>query len=75
MQLSPGSIVRPVVSVAGLDARLLYRVAHVVQTPFYSLAWLDRADDPTLFHLVENAHTVLELAQTRAINPAAASFN
>lgn len=73
--LQPGSIVRPIVAVAGLDSRRQYRVSHAVQTPFCSLAWLERADDSQLIHVVENAHAVLEVVETRSLTPAAAWFN
>lgn len=73
--LAVGTVVRPVVTIAGLDSCRQYRVHHLIQTPFYSLAWLVRADDESWFHVVENAHAVLEVVETRSVTPAAALFN
>lgn len=71
MNLKPGDVVRPVVSIATLDARRMYRVQHVERpSPFTSLVYLDGTAAP-----VENGHLVLELVSTATTKPALALFN
>lgn len=58
--LSPGDVVRPVISAAGLDARRQYVVHHVEgPTPWLSIAYL-RDEAGRLLPPVANAHVFLE---------------
>jgi hypothetical protein len=69
-----GDIVRPVVRIAGLDSRKLYRIASIEATPFYSLAYLT-GPDGALSAPVENAHLVLEQVRTSTVQPCRAALN
>lgn len=74
MQIAPGSVVRPVVTIAGLDSRKLYFVANIERTAMgYTLAFLTGPTGALL--PVENAHLVLEVVSTSTIRPRAALAN
>ncbi|MFZ5440483.1 MAG: hypothetical protein ACOZQL_10770 [Myxococcota bacterium] len=70
-----GDVVRPVVTIAGLNAKLQYVVQHVERGALgYELAFLtDEAGDH--LHAVENAHLVLEVVRAPTMKPAAAFPN
>lgn len=71
MNLKRGDVVRPVVRIATLDARRMYRVEHVERpSPFASLVFLEGCAAP-----IENGHLVLETVSTATLKPAAALFN
>lgn len=73
-----GSIVRPVISIAGLDPTRMYRVRHVEQpSPFDSLTYLeDAVNGFALLAPIERAHLVLEVVSTTVTTrPAPALFN
>jgi hypothetical protein len=74
MQIEPGSIVRPLIYVAGLDPRQQYTVTHLIVTPFTSLAWLEDSNG-ALQAPVQNALLVLEVVRTATVKPAIALFN
>lgn len=60
-QMSTGDFVRPVVALAGLDSRLVYKVAHVERALFgYTVCYLNDPSDGKLV-TVENAQLILEI--------------
>lgn len=71
--LTKGDSVRPVVALAGLDSRLVYKVAHVEATAFgYALCYLTCPIDGSLV-TVENAQLILEkVGATPTMRPNAA---
>lgn len=74
MDIITGSVVRPVITIAGLDARQLYRVTHIERASFgYVLAFL--TDSFGITRPIENAHLVLEVVQTATLRPSAALPN
>lgn len=75
--IAAGSIVRPVVAVAGLDPTRMYRVRYVEQpSPFASLTYLeDAVNGFAVLQPIEHAHLVLEPVATVNARPAAALFN
>lgn len=64
--MRPGDVVRPVVSIAGLDASHTYRVAEILVSPWgYSLAFVrDTASDDAPALPIE--HPLLFLEPVRA---------
>lgn len=72
-----GTIVRPFVSLAGLDARRMYRVAHVESpSPFASLHYLVDLSSGAQLPPIENAEVLLEVVRpTMTTKPAAAPLN
>lgn len=70
-----GDVVRPVVTIAGLDSRCMYRVIGVERAPFgYTLAFLVDAAGASM-PPVENAHLVLEVVKASTIKPSTAAWN
>ncbi len=73
-----GTVVRPVITIAGLDAHRTYRVAHVeAPTPLASVHYLvDLTAEGTTLLPVVNAALVLEVVRpTRTTKPSAAALH
>lgn len=71
MNLKRGDFVRPVISIASLDACSTYRVIHVESpTAFACLVFLEGCASP-----IQNGHLVLEIVSTATIKPSVALFN
>jgi hypothetical protein len=62
-----GDVVRPVVSLAGLDSRQQYRVEHLEETFLTTIAYL--RDASGALHPVENAHTFVEVVKSMPRTP------
>lgn len=75
--MTPGTLVRPIVSLAGLDNRRQYTVREFIGTPFASIVYLVDAVTGAQLPPVENGHLILEPVKPGAalIRPATALFN
>lgn len=72
--MQTGDVVRPVVSIAGLESTRLYRLAHFeAPSPFASVAFLETEGGALV--VVENAHLVLEKALPSTLKPRPAASN
>lgn len=74
--LKRGDVVRPVIAIAELDARRMYRVVHVEQpSPFASHVYLeDAVNGFGLMAPIVNGHLVLERVATPTLKPSVAVF-
>jgi hypothetical protein len=77
MTLKPGDVVRPVVTIASLDARRMYRVVHVESpSPFACNVYLEDASSGIgLLAPIEHGNVVLEPVRSATLKPSTALFN